>query len=485
MTHRAGEPFTIKSLRVIDEIFKTNDRINSTARGNVIGKFYEFITDYIDASTISKLENGENDRFGSLIIPKDLYKQVDAIGFFDSLHDFKSDFMDCQGNIRGKNDILWNYKKFCFTFLLHGGYPDLITKYNLLIQTKYSYLNRIPRPLNQDNLENYFSIGNIYDIVKQQSNERTGDFYILPNTRENGINTEIYNNLITMFGKYKDPNFDNKIKLIVDFQLNLFEIIKVGRAQEDKKNEFCILYTAETITDPAPKATANTINDYFGFENWYIEHLDENTEREYNATNDDVKGNVDVVFKNIQISDPTNLDKAKFKVNVKYGIQTAVDVIMNAKANTIQTIKNLIRKTIELFPTNTDVFDYYGESIQNREIFYNRFNTSTLTEKDAIEYKDKYTVYYARKRLGDTLQGRVCKKDKQILLKFGRVTKNGKKYGISNDNIIDLGNKDDITDAVLVTHDRMLFSYAIKQIVPTILDLKDHMIVFIPKQQTN
>ena len=47
MTHRAGEPFTIKSLKVIDEIFKTNDRINSTARGNVIGKFYEFITDYI------------------------------------------------------------------------------------------------------------------------------------------------------------------------------------------------------------------------------------------------------------------------------------------------------------------------------------------------------------------------------------------------------------------------------------------------------
>jgi len=498
MTHRAGEPFTIKSLETIKEMIKMIEKSNlgsGNNNNNNNNPFHNFTLNFIDVGTIQKLENGEPS------IPKNLYADPDAVGFFDSLHDFKSDFMDCQGNIRGITNS-WNYKKFGFTFLLNGGYNSLLAYGKFLIQTAYSYLNRIPRPLNQDNLENYFSIGNIYDTIKNEK----GDIYILPNTRKQGIKNEIYNNLITMFESYKDPNFDDKIKLVVDFQLNLFDIIQEGRRQEGKEDEFCLLYTAETITDPAPKARASTINEKFGINNWYIEKLEQ--PRTYDAESDNVRGNVNVTFNKIEIKpvetmvknikkritgneiSAQNLEKDDFIVNVTYSnedVNETIDVKMNSKSNTIQNIKNMIRNTIEKLIIETDRFNYYETSKNDRQGFYTKFNNDTLLLKDANDYKKKYTRYYARKRLGDTLQGRVCKKDKQATLTFQQVIINGNKYILDESelSIIVLNEKTDVKDAVLVTHDRMLFSYAVINIIPTILDLQEHMIVFIPNQSTS
>ena len=488
MTHRQGEPFTIKNLNTITDTI--NQKITNLASG--VGSinasyepFYEFTPDFIDAITIQKLRDGEP------AIPKELYKNVDAVGFFDSLHDFKSDFMDCQGNVRGVSNS-WNYKKFGFTFLLNGGYSNLLEYKDLLIQRAYSYLNRIPRPLNQDNLENYFSIGNIYDTIASEDNSK-GSIYILPNTRGTETNKiAIYNTLIRLFAKYKDTNFNNKIKLVFDFQLNLFDIIQVGRKKNTNDDDgFCILYTAEIMTDPAPKTKAAKIDDIFGCENWYIEILNE--PRSYDAQNENVRGGVNVSFNKIEISKENDLENAEFSVNVTYSNEDQnerIDVKMNSKSNTIQNIKNMIRNTIEKLTNASDRFNYYKDSINDRIGFYDKFNSETLTQSDANTYKKKYTRYFARKRLGDTLEGRVCKKDKQEKIQFKNVIKESKSgivrnksnYKLSN-SIIDLTDKASIKDAVLVTHDRMLFSYAVINKIPTILDLQEHMILFIPPEE--
>jgi len=485
MTHRQGEPFTIKNLNTIKESINQKITILGSGVGSINASyepFYEFTPDFIDAITIQKLQDGE------AIIPKDLYKNVDAVGFFDSLHDFKSDFMDCQGNIRGISNS-WNYKKFGFTFLLNGGYNSLLTYPGNLIQNAYSYLNRIPRPLNQDNLENYFSIGNIYDIIENKDNLK-GNIYILPNTRQTTDKSSVYNSLISLFAKYKDINFNDKIKLVFDFQLNLFDIIQAGRTKNVNNDGFCILYTAEIMTDPAPKTKAAKIDDIFGCENWYVEILNE--PRSYDAQNENVRGNVNVLFNKIEISKENDLENAEFSVNVTYSNEDqneTIDVKMNSKSNTIQNIKNMIRNTIEKLTSTTDRFDYYNDSINDRIGFYNKFNTETLSkETDANNYKKKYTRYFARKRLGDTLEGRVCKKDKQQQLQFKNVIKETKSGIVRNKTSYKLSNntinlkKDSIKDAVLVTHDRMLFSYAVINKIPTILDLQEHMILFVPPE---
>jgi len=482
MTHRKGEDFTLTAL--------TNIPGPNASGTNSNYPFYTFLQSYIEPGTITKLSTGDSN------IPLGLYKEVDGVGFLDSLHDFKSDFFDCQAPIKG-DGTKFSFKKFGFTFLLKGGYPDLLTRYpNLLMQTQYSYLNRIPRPLNQDNLENYFSLGNIYDVI---NNTTKGQMYILPNTRTPSSGTtkeahftNIYNKLKGFYSSYADPEFNGAIKLVVDAQLNLFDIISKNRPKPThvSGSDFCILYTAETITDPAPKTKAGKLDSIFGCENWYIENLPGT--RSYNFIFDNIGGGVNVTFQNLSLTTPTDLENSKFVVNVTYsngGKSVSENIKMNSTANTIQNIKNTIRNTIEIVVrtagtagaaagalVDTFTLDAYKVSttLPGRKPFYETFNSDITTDSNKVDYTRDYTIYYARKRLGDTLQGRVCLNDKLNTLQFNTVTKNDKKYKVNQ------GNKTATTAAVLVTHDRMLFSYAVIKGVPTILDLKDNMILFVP-----
>jgi hypothetical protein len=475
MTSRPSEPYSLAA-----NIGSVNVGVASGIAGNDV--FKGFSRDFIKPETITKFVNNPTN------IPS-MYNDLNAIGFFDSLHDFKSDFIDCQGNIKGDEDK-FSYKKFAFTFLLNGGYTDLLSYPNLIVQNSYSYLHRLPRPLDQDNLENYFSIGNILDVITTQNNAK-GNMYILPNTRSftkpTGLfgmsgdgSRRIYDSLVAIYQRYADPSFGNKIKLMFDFQLNLFDIIRKNKDQ----NRFCLLYTAETITDPAPKMKFDGINDTFGYQNFYFENLGE-TGRTYNAVNDNIGGNINVTFKNLRTTSTNITKNTIFTVEARYAFNSdgthksrnanGFDVVqMNSKANTIDTIKNIIRNTIErVADSAADTFNRkaFTLSTQNRVEFYTSFNSGMSSGKKE-EYKKDYAIYYARKRLGDTLQGRICKLDKLRTLSFNSIN--------SPQGAVSQNPYSATTDAVLVTHDRMLFSYAVISRVPVILDLKEHMILYIP-----
>lgn len=476
MTSRPKEQYSLIPLTEITS--------SPLGAGTGIGLFKPFNTSFIK-------DNGNIFGDPPADVPT-MYNDPEAIGFFDSLHDFKSDFIDCQGNIKGDAEN-YSYKKFGFSFLLNGGYPNL-KKPNLIIQDKYSYLNRYTRPLNQDNLENYFALGNIYDVTKNSSK---GNMYILPATRSSILTNPqettrkklaIYNLLAEIYDRYKDPSFGSKIKLIFDFQLNLFDIIRTSRKQP-VQDHFCLLYTAETITDPAPKMKFDGISDVFGHQNFYFENLPDSSFRTFNASSDNVYGNVNVTFSNIQISTPNIITKStNFNVNTKYEyINSTVgnkeiteQIKMNSKANTIDKIKNIIRNTIERATTQTKALfekkKFPANDSESRKQFYTDFNGDMNSIQDKQEYQKDYSIYYARKRLGDTLQGRICKVDKLSTLRFNQT--------INTDGLIRGVERQATKDAVLVTHDRMLFSYAVTQKIPVILDLKDNMILYVPPVTT-
>ena len=114
-------------------------------------------------------------------IPPKLYLNPSAVGFFDSLHDFGYKFCDTESEIIKQKTINYGYSKFMFTYLLYGGYPELadvstITptttpppNFGLLeFQANYSYLKGYTRPISPEGLENYFVIGNMYNIVRDE-----------------------------------------------------------------------------------------------------------------------------------------------------------------------------------------------------------------------------------------------------------------------------------------------------------------------------
>ena len=123
MTSRPKEPYSLIRLDAIKgTINYITDELNINT--NTVFRNFEskFIKDREDGGNI--FENPPEN------VPN-MYSNPKAIGFFDSLHDFKSDFMDCQGNIKG-SDNFYSYKKFGFSFLLNGGYPNFINDENLI-----------------------------------------------------------------------------------------------------------------------------------------------------------------------------------------------------------------------------------------------------------------------------------------------------------------------------------------------------------------
>jgi hypothetical protein len=550
MTHKPGKTFSLISLD------KITPSLSTTASGvtTTFTPFIPFREDFIQpakgpkTTTLGSLKQGKPGaidifRDGNDDIPAGLYKEIDAVGFFDSLHDFKLDFLDSEGYVYNKQ---YSYVKFMFSFLLRGGYPALMNLTELLkpriiqnpqtlIQDKYSYLKSFPRPLNTEELENYFSIGNIYQTITNKdpitNKNLDGDIWILPNTRKHTfLNVQpwhiaIYNKLLEFFGDYVDENFNNTIKLMFDFQMNLFDIIKNIQGGAKTPKLFSILYTAETITDSASKSKAVTINEVFGYENWYIEHLPvEGRGRGYAHNDDTIKGNVGVTYSSIQYSDPTSLDDSDFTVNLIYNYDGTPESPENITMNKQQTTKEYVTSAVNNFmdrfikrgsyfftkPSNTaDSNNLLNKIIKltksdknQRAPIYTLFNEQILNSKsdDKTDLLKDFSLKYARKRLGDTLQGRVCKLDILGNLRFRKVEQWQRKtktlpakptgkimYKIAGYNTDSDPPRDETqtliqprTSAVLVTHDRMLFSYAVINKIPVILDLEHNMIIYRP-----
>ena len=77
MSYRIGELYSLIDLQQVINIashsFQDPDLL----------PFYKFDESFIEKKTLELLKSGTD------FVPKDMYKNVDAIGFFDSLHDFK------------------------------------------------------------------------------------------------------------------------------------------------------------------------------------------------------------------------------------------------------------------------------------------------------------------------------------------------------------------------------------------------------------
>jgi len=209
--------------------------------------------------------------------------------------------------------------------------------------------------------------------------------------------------------------------------------------------------------------------------------------RGYNNVSDNVKGGVDVEFKNLSLSNTKDLEASIFTVDANFN-GTQEKIQMNSKDNSINKIKNIIIRTIERASSVLKTFKKAQYNKIGSDIlgFYNEFN-SLQNDKEIAGYIEEYTRLYAKKRLGDTLQARICLPDKLNELKFRNVDKQNNKYSL-NSNVFDKTKFDkdgSFKGAVLVTHDRMLFSYAVMNNIPTILDmLGDNIILYVPKQPT-
>lgn len=485
--------------------------------------FTPFSNVFLTDETIDILNNGlllidpktgEDKRF-PLFDGDFLHNNIKAIGLFDSGHDFnKPDNNRCiDRSTKLGNDVFLN--KFTFSFLRQHAY-DL----EFQVSEYLSNYDINPSILPAQILENYFALGQMFEIVKTTDKE----MYICPNMHdymkevvESGKlsyhpTTEgaqlLLNNIITIFASKGWVDIKQQgLFIVTDTQKNLYKIIKTTQntginMTDNSVISIKLLLMQENINDPANVSNIDTAYDRFGNEDERIFIEKPGQTRKYFAkTNQAIQGKYDCRFDGMKVTNPTDLLNSKIQTTIQVlgknnePIETLTDITMNENPhrNNITSLSYEIEKEEKKNPTEipilkmTDEYNTYKDrQIYESDTLQNKINANfgDLDVTDEMAKIDFYIRNFSRKRWGDVLQGECCNEiNKGSEIDFCSVTKTSPIVDNEPTIIFKLNELSNIkpSTAILVTIDRMLFAYAVKKRIPCILDTEQHMIIFAPQ----
>jgi hypothetical protein len=394
------------------------------------------------------------------------------VELFDTLHDF-SKYGICYDSIMYNRANTENYyDNIVFYFLAKFGFSleDInIPKYFSNFSTT---AGTVPSLLSVKELENYFCLHSIYSKITSGTN----DFFFLDDCKSVSNPKVMGNNIADLFERrgWKD-NATGKINLIIDTSKSLGDCIDgIGR--------FAYILTQESINDPSGKLSKfdiPKITSVYGEDGYYYESPGQ--KRVYKALNnknpngdhatlydrnytifDDVEGLYDMQFNGLEIEGK----KMKCSISLNNGIEKEEKIcVLNASKNHINCITQ-VKKDVNKILSQTKQFIVPDNNLE-RNIFYPYVNNKASELFENQKIKD-FVRLFSQKRYGDALEkGIVGMVNRKKIPEFKCKT-------INDEEKI-------ITKLVLITIDRMLFSYSVLCGEPAILDGGDYMILYIPE----
>ena len=436
-----------------------------------------------------------------------LIKQIQKL---DSVHDF--------GGTRGNNlatDYLSKSKESGEPFAYDQMRLSFIQKYsfsnNNLLQNEIpdipiqNYSNfafpgsgQIPRIV--DDIENFLLLSVINNAITNDGLKNNTNFLCV-SSKENSDFTQTKKILSDFFYEYRDPGTENRINFIVDTPGHLTKVLKSNKKQDD----FSYIFTQESAHDSAkgkPTTLSPIVIDEAYNGNGYCEAfscpngIGSSQSRSYVFNpSENGPGNFESNF-TITFNGMNYLKSPKefFYTNVTYAKNNSNKQNFDCPLNGLIHPTNVpqITKAISTLTKNSSLFlkqpdkniltDHNVGFINN---FYNAFNNPEKNYNYIPPNPELLDFNFTKKRAGDGLQARICQ-----FVNKGAITLNCyKKYNFNQKARpvlagLDIGELHEIHKLILVTIDRVLFSYCIKNNIPAIYSGRDFFIFFRPTLET-
>lgn len=401
-----------------------------------------------------------------------------VVELFDTLHDF------------GKYGICYdvvNYNR-----KLEKSFLDRLAFYfldrfafnldNITIPAYFSNLSwssgTYPSKLAIKELENYFTLNAISKKINKGMNNIYYLHDCLSKIKDQSTKKLISKNIIKAFNE-KNWLENGKLNIIIDTSKSMGDYIKIN---EDKS--YVYVLTQESINDPSGKLSpfdVEQINTKYGVDSYLYEAPNDNDIRVYRGINntnkkdydtefvgkkiidDEIEGIYDFVFKGL-IKDDTN-ENIYSKVEVNYeNIKDELNCKLNSQKKHINCITQITNKIRGLEQNITELNSV--ELLSDRNNFYAEIGYLI----NINDNNKKFIQYFSQKRCGDALQAKIAS-----IINKGKTILKCKKIN---------GDSQEITKLILITIDKMLFTYAILNNVPAILDGGDYMLFNIPDYST-
>jgi hypothetical protein len=408
---------------------------------------------------------------------------VNQIQKLDSVHDFGGTrgnnlATDALSKKRGENDFY--YDQMRLSFIQKYSFPSMST---IPIQdfSIFSYPGAAPIQRSVDDVENYCVLLAMKNSIQNDSMTFDNNFKFenLPNTGDLSTLTSIKSSLADFFENYIDINGTTKINFIIDTPGDFTKVLKADKT--DATNKFAYILTQESAHDSAKgKPTTfepEIINQtYKG--NGFVEAFLKNNQqsRTYKKGNGigDFESNFEITLNGMQyVPSP----KEHFKSNVTYSKQGFTqmspdfDCILNSLVHPTNVPQ--ITKQVNAFTKGSSLPVKLGTSkeLPNINNFYSEFNEPSNNYNYVQNNQNLLDFSFTKKRAGDGLQAKVCQlvnssgveENGYLGLPCYKLASTARGAGGVDTNTIFM-----IQKLVLVTIDRVLFSYCVKNKIPAV-----------------
>jgi len=426
----------------------------------------------------------------------------------DSVHDF--------GGSRGNNlatDSLskrrdnpnqnYCYNQMTLSFIQRYSFTNtnIIAPINIQSFSSFSYPGCAPIQRIVDDVENCCLLGAMQESLTPQGGMTYNINYEYRDVDLKNINNlqETKRSIALFFANYtnNEENGTNKINFIVDTPGDITKILKSDRTEQT--NKFAYILTQESAHDsakgkPTPLEPLILNQAYRG--NGYVEAFqgsnDANNQLLQNAllaqvnrtyTNPQFESNFAINFTDMRFE--TTPTKSFFSTNVTYSKANNFNRTITCNLNSLihptnvpQITKEVTRiiKNSNLFLQHITQAPLVGNNMIGINQFYHNFNNygngtyyNTNTNANDLDFN------FTKKRAGDGLQAKIVQLLNSIGYQGLPCYKMGIGRGSCNNDILFI-----IRKAVLVTIDRVLFSYCIRNRIPAIYSGTNCILMFKP-----
>ena len=313
-------------------------------------------------------------------------------------------------------------------------------------------------------VEDYCFLCSIQVKLRKNINYATQFSYIGVSKHDDKSLVNAYDNIAGFFSNCTDPT-TTKINLLVDTPGDLSKILRTGR-RYDRRDSFAYILLQESAHDsakgkPSPLEPVILRNTYG--ENVYVEEPGQS--RTYTPGRDrekEFESTFNIKFNGFQRVPDT------FRTEVEYNNSGFSRRVFQCTLNSLVHPTNVpqITKDVKRIITGTPMV-----LVRDDKTMLSRNNINDFYSSDKIPHynannQDEINFNFTKKRAGDGLQARVC----QLVNSGGSGIKcykmGGRSGGIWNGCSTDKSFA--ITKLVLVTIDRVLFSYCVDNDIPAI-----------------
>jgi hypothetical protein len=433
---------------------------------------------------------------------------INQIQKLDSVHDFGG----TRGNNLATDSINKNretsnyaYNQMRLSFIQKYSFPagtllgSQITPIPIQNYSNFSFPGAGQKPRIVDDVENFVLLSALQDATSRGLSKDTN---FLCKLTDSATFKEIKTDLATFFNDYTDDANEpepgtGKINFIVDTPGNLTKVLKSDRDNDN----FAYVLTQESAHDSAkgkPTTLSPIVIDEAYNGNGFCEVFGDGKQvraYEFTAANDPgtFESNFTITFNGMKY---TSQPKEFFSTDVNYnkpGIFTQdVSCPLNGLVHPTN-VPQITKAVTELTKVSDLTLQELDKNILLPPIgdgFINTFYTAFANPANNYDYsdgkKDLLDFNFTKKRAGDGLQARICQyiNSGTIKLKCYKRYKAGDPGGNTAAGLFK-GTIYYIKKLILVTIDRVLFSYCVKNDIPAIYSGTDFFLFFKPNPLPN